>query len=390
MPARFRCVMRAALLIVALCPSFALAQGECLQAFVETDAGPSTRLYDSGDVNGDGRPDLLMAFTQLGRLGASSTSYIVVALGDGAAGFQLLEPVAVDDRSSMAQLVDLNEDGRDDVVAASYSDRRVVRWLAAEDGHLRARRNIRVGQRVYDVGVGDFDGDGHADVAATSLDGLRIFRGNGRGGLRRGQTIREGRMPTIPMSADFDGDGSRDLFVLHNDSASGSTYRGGRRFRNVESFETCESPYTPLVADVDRDGRDDVVYSCSNRGVRWYRNAGGMRMVEAGFLAEGARNPWISMGDIDADGDDELVVTSEIGRHLLVLERDAQGLFQERARATFDGQSFFRPQIADFDGDGTMDNRGRGTRARRKSHSGVLRARLPIVFRMCAGMCAGV
>lgn len=322
---------------------------------LETDAGAATRVYDSGDVNGDGKPDLLMGFTQLGRLGASSTAYVVVALGDGAGGFRVLEPVAVDDRSSMARLVDLNEDGRDDVVAASYSDRRIVRWLAAADGSLRSRRNVRVGQRVYDVGVGDYDGDGHMDVAATSLDGLRLFRGNGRGALRAGHTIREGRMPTIPMSADFDGDGTRDLFVLHNDSASGASYTGGRRFRNVESFETCAGPYTPLVADVDRDGREDVVYACSNQGVRWYRNAGEGRMVDAGFLAESARSPWISMGDIDGDGDDELVVTTDIGRHLVVLERDAQGLFRERARASFEGQSFFRPQIADFDGDGVLD-----------------------------------
>lgn len=162
-------------------------------------------------------------------------------------------------------------------------------------------------------------------------------------------------MPTIPMSADFDGDGARDLFVLHNDSASGASYRGGRRFQSVGGFEACNGPYTPLVADVDRDGRADVVYACSNQGVRWYRNAGEGRMVEAGFLAEDMRNPWISMGDVDADGVDELVVTSEIGRHLVVLERDAQGMFVERARTTFQGQSFFRPQLADFDGDGTMD-----------------------------------
>ena len=352
-----RCeTMRAALVIIFLVVAGrALAQSECLQAATDTDAGPTTRIYDTGDVNGDGVPDVLAGYTELGAMGATSTSWIVVALGDGAAGFRMLPPVEVDDRSSMAQLVDLNEDGRDDVVAASYSDRRIVRWLAAPDGTLRARRNVRVGQRVYDVGVGDYDGDGHMDVAATSLDGLRIFRGNGRGGLRRGQTLGEGRMPTIPMSADFDGDGTRDLFVLHNDSASGAAYRGARRFGPAMGFDACDSPYTPLVADVDRDGRPDVVYSCSNQGVRWYRNAGQMEMIEAGYLAEQARNPWISMGDIDGDGDDELVVTSEIGRHLLVLERDAQGLFQERARATFVAQSFFRPQIADFDGDGTLD-----------------------------------
>ena len=84
--------MRAALILVAGIASSPVWAQECLQAATDHDAGPATRVYDSGDVNGDGHADLLAGFTQLGRLGATSTAYVVVALGDGAGGFRLLEP----------------------------------------------------------------------------------------------------------------------------------------------------------------------------------------------------------------------------------------------------------------------------------------------------------
>lgn len=348
-------VVRTWCFLVLLVPSWAFAQqDECLQAGWTSSAGPSSWLLDVGDANGDGHIDALAGYMELRNNGAQSTAWLVVALGDGTGRFSVLEPVAVDARTSSAVFVDLNEDGRDDVVAASYSNSRIVTFLARQTGELSRRRNVRVGPRVYSVSSADFDGDGHADVFATSLDGVRYFRGNGRGGLRRVGHLREGRMPTIPLVGHFDGDEHADLLVLHNDSHTAAIYRGGGRFQLTQSIDpVCGSPSSPVLGDFDADGHLDAVYGCS-RAVHMFRGTGSMRFIDAGAVAS-IRTPWMSAVDIDRDGRLELVATDDNGRHLVVLEMNNQGLFLERARVSLPAQSLLRPRTADLDEDGWPD-----------------------------------
>ena len=115
-----------------------------------------------GDFDGNGKPDL-----------ASLLEYgAAILLGDGTGTFRPApgSPLKLDD-SDLA-LVDLNGDGKSDLVTSSGEGGVSVR-LATGDGRFRAVEFSPFATD-YTLGIAaaDFNGDGRPDVAALSGDGL--------------------------------------------------------------------------------------------------------------------------------------------------------------------------------------------------------------------------
>src|SRR5439155_566200 len=73
------------------------------------------------------------------------------------------------------------------------------------------------------VAVGDFNGDGHLDLAVANVgtdpsftDGsVSVLLGNGDGSFQTARNFPAGRNPSSVAVADFDGDGHADLAVTN-------------------------------------------------------------------------------------------------------------------------------------------------------------------------------
>jgi hypothetical protein len=124
------------------------------------DASDGTTALAVGDVNGDGRDDIIVACFDL-------SNQLLVRLSTGS-GFA--EPVAIPLPSPVdVALGDLDGDGKLDVVASNIETDMVSLLRGHGDGSFESPVNVPMGPAPVSLAVADFDGDGHADIAVTSL-----------------------------------------------------------------------------------------------------------------------------------------------------------------------------------------------------------------------------
>jgi hypothetical protein len=146
------------------------------------------------DVDADGKDDLVFTEEIYDGPRAIGTNVVVLrSRGDGS--FETLDPVRIPAYAQMppdrALTGDLNHDGRPDLVIRSVEA--LVVLLGTGGGHFEARsRYLPLNQ---DFGgssarLGDIDGDAHLDVILTGFRTVRVLFGDGRGSFPRSARAR--------------------------------------------------------------------------------------------------------------------------------------------------------------------------------------------------------
>ncbi|NJB87253.1 hypothetical protein GGR26_003033 [Lewinella marina] len=226
---------------------------------------------------------------------------------------------------------------------------------------------IAVSGRVRGVAVCDANGDGHADLFLSVLDGpnhLYLNDGHARFTEAGHRTPLATAGPThTALWSDLDQDGDEDV-VLGNYDGPTRIFRndGGLSFTDVtpaSGIDLTARVVSASLLDYDGDGRLDIYLSCLNAPNRLYRNLGGLAFAEEGAAA-GAAQTGLSMGtlafDYDLDGDPDLYLVHD-GHQPNVLLRNDGGAFTDvstgsGAGVVGDGMGV---DAADFDGDGDYD-----------------------------------
>lgn len=130
---------------------------------------------------------------------------------------------------------DFDGDGRDEIVVAYSSTgqpRRGVIELASYPGGARSFWSEELVD-VADVAAGDINGDGAADVVAALQNGqLLTFRGDGNGFVTRDADIaapewRRGCNAYAVGLADLDGDGRDEIVAAFAGESAGCASQGG-------------------------------------------------------------------------------------------------------------------------------------------------------------------
>ena len=116
-----------------------------------------------GDVNGDGKPDLVVA-----NLGSNTVS---VLLGNGNGTFQAQQTFATGSSPSSVAIGDVNGDGNPDLVVADANGAMPVSVLLGNgNGTFQAAANLcRWLYEPWSVAVGDVNGDGRPDIVAANF-----------------------------------------------------------------------------------------------------------------------------------------------------------------------------------------------------------------------------
>jgi hypothetical protein len=210
-----------------------------------------------GDFNRDGRLDLALADR------SSNTVSVLLGIGDGS--FRPAINYAVGSSPVSVAVGDFDGDGTPDLAVANNGSNTVSVLLGNGDGTFRPAVNYVAGSQPNAVVVGDFRGDGILDLAvanatAATSGTVSVLLGNGDGTFQPPMTYTVGTTPASVAVGDFNGDGHLDLAVVNANSNTVSVLlgNGNGTFRAATSYTVGTGPAFVAVGDFNGDGKIDL------------------------------------------------------------------------------------------------------------------------------------
>jgi hypothetical protein len=284
-------------------------------------SGVDVRVLTVGDINGDGKPDIVA-----GRGGYSRD--IQIFLNNGAGSFDPAVNYAGVYRPGGIAIGDINRDGKRDIL---FSDSVGQVWKLLNKCALRRGNQTT-----------DFDGDGITD--------LSVFRpSNGYWYIiyssdNTFHPIPFGTNGDIPVAADFDGDSRTDVAVWRPSNGTWYYLRSSDGAFAYQQFGA--NGDIPLPGDYNGDGSADFVVWRQSTGI-WYTSldpASNYGAVPWGFSTDIP-----APADYDGDGRIDIAVFRP-SNATWYLQQTTQGYKDQQF-----GISTDRPVPADYDGDGRAD-----------------------------------
>jgi Bacterial Ig-like domain (group 3)/FG-GAP-like repeat len=352
---------------------------------------------DTGDWNGDRKADLVVV--NQCQTGSNCNGTVTILLGNGDGTFQV--PPSYNSGGYDADSVaagDLNGDGNLDLVVANLcqsnncnrgNNGNVSVLLGNGDGTFQAAQSYATqGFGSSSVAIGDFDGDGNADVVVAnqcstsdckSGGSVSVLLGTGNGKLQAAKTYSSGANTPLSVAvADFDKDGDLDLAVANqcqdsscqNGAVSVLLGNGNGTFRAARVYASAGYQTNSVaVGDFNGDGNPDLVLAsqcqdntCQNGGVSvLLGNGDGTFQGAQGYSSAGAQADGVAITDLDGDGIVDLVVSNlcqisdcSTGAVSSLLGR-GDGTFRAAHASSSGGVSSYSLVAGDFNGDGDSD-----------------------------------
>lgn len=260
------------------------------------------------DLDGDGSLDLVVSNDRPDKK--------VIYLNDGRGNFRTAGTFGRPEWSTRyITVADLNGDKRPDIIVANRSsnpEKPVPCFVCLNDGKGGFPSEIPLPtQSATIIVAADLDGDGKIDLLVPHRDGGKslIFWNDGTGKFSAapvpvGPKVSNAR---AAAAADIDGDGIIDLAV--GDAKTGLfIYRGEGRRTFAEPFplgEKSGAPYSIGVLDLDRDGKPELVVGRQEaRGSIFFNRSSAKKFqFEEGVWGDGQGAVYgLALGDLDGDG----------------------------------------------------------------------------------------
>jgi hypothetical protein len=345
------------------------------------------------DVNGDRKPDVVVAVCAPSGPYCVGEGSVGVLLGNGDGTFQ---PAATYDSGGKATVAvavaDVNGDRKPDLLVVNAGSDTVGVLLGNGDGTFQPAVNYNSGAfRATSIAVGDVNNDHKPDLLVTHLcadadscsngpGSVAVLLGNGDGTFQPAVTYDSGDSQAVAVAvADLDGDGLADLAVANNGGLIGTVGvllgNGDGTFQPAVTYSSeGSSPTSVAVADVNKDGKPDlVVTNCEASGANGcldapdgsvgvlLGNGDGTFQRAVAYDSGGPGARAVAVADVNGDGKPDLLVADECdpgcvsGGLVGVLLGNVGGIFKQVVSFSLQHASLNSLAVADINGDGKPD-----------------------------------
>ena len=357
------------------------------QAKVDFTAGTQPRSVAVGDLDGDGKPDLVIANSSSNTVSVYRNTSTSGSIGSGSFAAPVdfatgIGPISV-------AIGDLDGDSKPELAVANYSSNSVSVFRNTSSsgnidaGSFAAKVDFTTGTNPQSVALGDLDGDGKPDLAVANLisNTVSVIRNlSMSGSINSGSFAAKvdfttGTNPTSVALGDLDGDGKPDLAVANNGSVTVSVFRNTATSGSIDigsfaakvDFATGFGPRSVALGDLDGDGKPDLaVANIGSNTVSVFRNIATSGSIGTGSFAAkvdfatGTQPISVALGDLDGDGKPELAVANLASNTVSVIRNTATsgsiGSGSFAAKVDFaTGTNPFSVALGDLDGDGKPD-----------------------------------
>ena len=278
-----------------------------------------------GDIDGNGQTDIVQL----------TSSGVSVILNKGNAAFAPAVNYVVGYQSVALVLGDLNGDGKLDVAVADQggiNSGADVGILMNTGGGTFVAGNYPVANIPNAIAIGDLDNDCIPDLALAGPAGVSVLVNRGDGSFSSATNFAYGTSGTSIAIGDLNGDGQLDIVEGMDGVANVLINHGYASFNAPIVYTATCTPTTsngvpgqPLVlADLNGDGRPDLLNLESYcGGLTVLPNHGdGSFPASLNFPTAPPTPAWIATGDLNGDGRPDVAVVSHdysVGSELRVL-----------------------------------------------------------------------
>ena len=314
---------------------------------VSLEVNRATRFVTTGDLNEDGRLDLLYTNT--------SNDDVTFRLNTGAGTFAEGVSITVGDYPTAAKIADFNGDGLMDILALNSRSDNATLIVGNGDGTFAEPQNFPIGSRIpSQMAIADLDGDGDLDLATSNMESVSILHNDGSGNMTLADNFPA--RPTQIQARDIDGDGDPEVVFGGRDAmVSVLTNASGAFLAEPVTFAVEFAPGLLTICDLDNDGDPELVTAFerfTSVGILWNRDQGAIALdpvrVDMGPAPHAA-----TIGDFDNNGTLDVATGDGNGRSITIF-LNSDGTMRPR-RTVQAGEYLNTIDSGDFDGDGDLD-----------------------------------
>lgn len=285
--------------------------------------GATPRAIASGDLNGDGKIDLVVAN------GSSNDLSVLLAAGLGVFRPEIRVPTGGDPEGVVVGSFNSSTDANLDIAVAAFLEDRFQILLGNGAGGFSAPTSFStgIGTGPKALSVLDWNLDGKKDLAVllAGTNEVKLYNGDGLGGFSLHGTYPVGMGPAALVTGDWDGDGKTDMAVANDAAGTVTIYYGG-----PTGFQTCggcvftvavnPNPTSITAGLLNSDAFPDLVLGCTGTDIDGNPLPASILLGDPDFgfttlssLVTGSVSYSVATGDFNGDAKRDIAVGLEGG-----------------------------------------------------------------------------